>query len=253
VLRFLERRIEILRAERPVLLSFLVFLVVAGAVVPASLDYWTGSPDFIANLYAEAHGVLMDLLLFGCLLLWFDRKAERQRRLDRYRDELNDFLGWRSDHAKHRLVGTIRRMNREGESPNSLKKAYLHGADLEGADLSGVHLQHADLSEANLRDASLKGAYFGATDLSGADLSGADLSEAHFGAFTGLLSPNAERSTTLAGASLRGANLRGLSDARLDIFCEAATLYKALLDDDLESALEDRCPDVLALDASRHE
>lgn len=37
--------------------------------------------------------MLMDLLVFGCLLLWLDQKAERQRRIERYRNAIDDYLG----------------------------------------------------------------------------------------------------------------------------------------------------------------
>jgi hypothetical protein len=153
----MERRIAPLRADRPVFLSFLVFPLLAGAVAPLSLDYWTSDPEFPVNLIAEVHGTLLDLLLFGCLLLWFDQKAERRRRIEKYINAIRDLLGWESEMATYRIVGNIRRLNREGAAPETLKNAYLTETDLKGTDLSETSVHKADLSGANLRGADLRG------------------------------------------------------------------------------------------------
>lgn len=246
----IEERVAPLRADRFVLLSFLVFLVGMGGVVPFSLDYWLHEPEFILNLFAEAHGVLLDLLLFGCLLLWFDQKAERQRRIEQYENAINDFLGWETEEAMYRITGNIRRLNREGAAPETLKEAYLREGDLQDADLSETSLQSATLSEANLQNADLSDTYLGTADFSGANLRKANLSGAHFGVLAGMPAPNDERETTLSGAYLRGADLRGIRNASAQTFADAATLYKARLDPDLEAEIEDQYPELLEPRAS---
>lgn len=242
---FFERRVAPLRADQPVLISFVVFLLVAGVLVPLSLDYWLESADFLVNVVAEAHGMLMDLLVFGCLLLWLDQKAERQRRIERYRNAIDDYLGWETEEAMYRIVGNVRRLNREGAVPETLKDAYLSGADLRGTDLSEGSLNGADLSGADLQDADLSGAYLGNADLSGADLYRADLSNAHFGVFAGMHAPEGERETTLEGAFLREADLRDVRSATADTFRNVRTLYKARLDPELRAEIEDRYPELL--------
>lgn len=243
-----ERTIAPLRAERPVLLSFLVFLVGAGVVVPASLQYWLNEPEFLLNVFAEAHGVLLDLLLFGCLLVWFDQKAERKRRIETYTNSITDLLGWDADLAMHRIVGNIRRLNREGTAPETLKDAYLSDADLQDADLSESSLHRADLSSANLRNADLSDTYLGTADLSGANLQKADLSGSHFGVFPGMTAAVEADETILSGANLRGANLQGIRHATADTFADVETLFKARLDPELEAELEAEYPELLEPD-----
>jgi hypothetical protein len=116
-LNVIERWIAPLRVDRPVLLSFLVFLAVGGILVPLSLDAWLGNPEFLTNVLAEAHGTLLDLLLFGCLLLWFDQKAERKRRIEKYTNAINDLLGWDAEMATYRIVGNVRRLTRRRRPP----------------------------------------------------------------------------------------------------------------------------------------
>lgn len=246
----IEERVAPLRADRPVLLSFLVFLVLTGAIVPLSLDYWLHDPGFLTNVVAEIHGMLLDLLLFGCLLLWFDQKAERRRRIEQYENAIEDFLGWATEEAMYRTVGNIRRLNREGAVPETLKNAYLRDADLKGADLAETSLHGADLSEADLQNADLSDTYLGNADFSGANLRKADLSGAHFGVFPGMLAPDDERATTLSGAYLRGADLRNIRNASAETFAEARTLYKARLDPELEDEIEEVYPELLEPRAS---
>lgn len=240
-----EQKIAPLRAERPVFLSFLVFLVGAGIVGPLSIDYWLNEPEFLLNVAAEVHGVLLDLLLFGCLLVWFDQKAERKRRIEKYTNAINDLLGWKSEMATYRIVGSVRRLNRENAAPETLKDAYLSGADLQGADLSEASLHRANLSNADLQNADLSDTYLGAADLSGANLQQADLSGGHFGVFAGMRGSEEEGETILAGANLRGANLQGIRHATADTFAEVETLFKARLDSDLEAEIEAKYPDLL--------
>lgn len=240
-----KQKIAPLRAERPVLLSFLVFLAGAGVVVPSSLEYWLNEPEFLLNVFAEAHGVLLDLLLFGCLLLWFEQKAERKRQIETYTNAINDLLGWEADMAKYRIIGNIRRLNREGAAPETLKDAYLRGADLQDADLSEASLHRADLSGADLQNADLSDTYLGTADFSGANLRKADLSGSHFGVFTGMTTSEEAEETILAGANLRGANLQGIRHASADTFATVETLFKARLDSDLEAELEAKYPELL--------
>lgn len=244
-LKVVERRIAPLRADRPVLLSFLVFLAAGGLVIPLSLDAWLGNPEFLTNVMAEAHGTLLDLLLFGCLLLWFDQKAERKRRIEKYTNAINDLLGWDAEMATYRIVGNVRRLNREGVSPESLKQAYLRGADLRDANLSETSVHRADLSEADLQNADLSDAYLGTADFSGANLQKADLSGAHFGVFAGMAVAEDEQETILTEANLRAADLRGIRNASAETFAEVETLFKARLDPDLEAKIEAKYPELL--------
>jgi hypothetical protein len=249
----LEDRLETLRIDRPVLLSLSIFVVLGIATGSIAWDYWRGDPEFVANVVAELHGMLMDLLLFGCLLLWLDQKAERRRRIRRYRDSIEDFLGWRSDEALHRIVGNIRRLNRENETPETLKNAYLNGANLQDVDLSNASLTGADLSGADLVHASLANTYLGSVDLRGANLQEANLAGAHFGEFVRRMGDEGASRTRLADANLRGANLRGIRNADAKTFADVATLYKARLDPDLEAALQEAHPELLDVQPHGHE
>ncbi len=126
----------------------------------------------------------------------------------------------------------------------NLRRAELTRSDLTGADLrdtkleqsilSFANLQQADLSSAKMAQAKLGGAQMKGTILLDTDLNGADLQ----GAFlTGAVLRDADiHNAVLSGADLRGAS--GLTSTQL---C-TAKWRGALLDPDMESALQTQCP-----------
>ena len=249
MLKRLQGFVERMAADRPVLLAFLIFLAATLVVVPLSLPVYGETPQtFFDNLLVEAHGFLFDLLIIGWFSVWLNRRAERRLRIRRYQEEIEDFLGWESIEAMHRLTGDIRRLSREGVSQINLRQAYLQGAylvDIElagaalhGATLSSAKLQNADFRgatmekaqlelanatgadfhEANLRRANLTGAYLEDTNLAGTDLTGANLT----GAFL--------RRANLAGANLSKATLKGIVLEEADLrgaYLEARQLHGA--------------------------
>lgn len=240
-------KLERLAAERPVYLAFMVFLTATLIVVPASLPFYLLNPwGFLENILSEAHGMLFDLLVIGCFGYWLTHRAERRQKNNRYQEEVEDFLGWRSPEATHRIAGNIRRLNRGGVTENlrlteaflqganlagaKLTESDLWGADLEGAmlrdarldraNLAGANMQRANLERAHLLEADLRGAQLQEADLEravldSADLRGATLTNADL-QYASMKHTNLER-TSLAGANLRGASLESANLAGIDL------------------------------------
>ena len=261
----LKSLLERMAADRPVLLAFLIFLTATLIVVPVSIPAYGREPrTFFESVLVEAHGFLFDLLIIGWFSVWLNRRAERRLRIRRYQEEIEDFLGWESLEAMHRLTGDIRRLSREGISNVNLRQAYLQGAYLvdiklagaamNGATLSSAKIQNADFHGAvlekaqlelanatgadfhgaNLRRANLTGAYLEDANLAGADLRGANLTGAYLRR-TDLTGANLARAA-LKGVFLEEADLRGahLEPGQLH---QAKTLYNTRLDPDVSAAL----------------
>ena len=204
--------LERLAADNPVLLAFIVFLTATVIVIPASLHYYIDETDaFLMNVMAEAHGTVFDLLIIGWFLLWVNKLAERRVRNNRYREEIDDYLGWKSPEATHRIAGNIRRLNRSGVRERMrLTEAYLFGANLGGAQLKEADLWGANLEGANLREAALEGANLAGASLEGADLERANLKNAD-------LRGAALKEADLERANLKNADLRGVSLTSADL------------------------------------
>ncbi len=168
--------------------SFFVFIVLFTIV--AFLDILVGVDP--ADVLVEAHGLLMDVLLFGCLILWFNLRRDERVRKRQYQEILEDFSYWIAEEGVLRKVGSIKRLLDMGGPKflpsldyQQLPKANFQGMDLEGVDfsfsnlnsafLNGTYFANADLSKADLAYACLAWAVCEHADLRGADLRGADL------------------------------------------------------------------------------
>ncbi len=254
----LRTRLEIMAAERPHHLTFYIFLIAAVIVVTISLPFWIyDTADFFQEVMAEAHGVVLDILIIGWLLFYLRKLGERRLLTNRYREEIEDFLAWRSPEATLRIAGNIRRLNRLGiRTPMKLTEAYLVEARLDSADLENANLWGADLTDASLPDSILVGANLAGTtlrranlerasltnaDMRGADLMEADLERAFLGEvdlrganltssdlqFASLPKANLEHARFI-GANLRGAHLEQ-ANCRKAIF-DGANMQGASLD-----------------------
>lgn len=150
----------------------------------------------------------------------------------------------------------------------NLEKAHLRNASLENTQLARANLQKANLTGANLGgaylfEANLEGAVLGqyhlfpkgfteefvkgfrageplGANLAGANLHGANLNGANLRAVN-LKGTNLENAS-LVGADLVKANLKGAQNLLIDQLCQAATLFEAELDLELEKHIEEACP-----------
>lgn len=226
---------ERLAAQSTVLIAFMVFVGAALIVIPVSLPYYLDSSlNFWENIVAEAHGVLFDLLIIGWFLLWLNKIAERRIRNNRYREEIEDYLGWRSPEATLRIVGNIRRLNRgQKEATFRLTEAYLDGAKLGGANLAGSDLWGAHLDNASLRESNLNGANLAGASLEGADLERASLIDADLRG-ANLNESDLERAV-LTRADLRGVSLVG-ADLQYASFVETDLRRSKLIGANLRAA-----------------
>ena len=218
------------------------FFLMCGVLSAAAilyLDYRNGFDQ--EGVLVEAHGMLFDVILFGIILNIYEHYLDKRRkkeeetlarklRIARYLEEIEDYLGWDEKEATYRIVGNIRRLNREGVTDIYLWNAYLEGAllgevDLMGADLWFANLNKAELGRANLqgtvfRGASLIEAHMVLTNLKYAkldgaklhkvDLSGADLQEAN-------LSNSDLFGSTLEKVNLEQANLTGTNLEKVNL------------------------------------
>lgn len=196
------------------------------------------SSGFLDNILAEGHGLAFDIIIFGILIVIFNKLQENKRDIKRWNEEIDDFRHWKNDEAKFRIVGNIKRLNSVkftiiDLSFCHLPEEYLYDADLRDADLflgtlSGAQLLHANLSGALLSEADLRRANLFKAELRKANLNGADLSGAN-----------------LCGAVLIDADLKNTTCLTLAQLSIAKTLYHAKLDPELEAQVEENFPNLL--------
>ena len=237
----------------PLALPLTLSLLLAAGLTALAYPLYRSDPDFRLLLLAAAHGALFSLVLAGFAVFWVGVRLRRQADIADLANIIEDFRGWPSAEAAHRIRGCIRRLNalqttrldlsrcclrHMDLSAVQLRGARLVGADLQAArlakaDLAGADFQGASLRKAFLWGADLKGATLWATDLRGAVLEGADLSGALLnGAF-------------LDGADLTGADLTGAAGLSAAMLARAKGLSTAQLESDLLRALRSQHPHLL--------
>jgi len=273
----------------PVFISLMVFLLAALVVYRLTITKVDSAYDkeFIRDVLVEAHGMLFDILIIGTFIFalhtLLESRREKKRNIQRWREEIDDFRYWESDEAKFRILGNIKRLNRNGITDINLSECFLKNVDLsrahlKGADLSGAHLEEADLRGTNLErarlsGAKLKGALLRFANLKRADLLGtnlkdtdlrrtnlkeADLSKAHLEEAY-LREANLKRAdfweahleeanfldAHLEEAYFDGANLERTEKLTVEQLSQVRTLYLAKLDPELEKQIKEKYPHLL--------
>lgn len=211
------------------------FYPISGGIILVIVGIWLGTTLFGdgygTNLYTEAMGVLVTILVLDRINQWRDRQSLKKR--------LVREAGSRSNEVAISAIEWLRAedwlVNKNSLLKNAhLWSAMLNNANMNDANLEGVYLRDASLISVSLRKANLRNSYIRRADLTDAQMGDADLREAdlHNSNLTDavLLRANLEQArltyvqfdnTNLKDASLRDADLTGA------IFTETTVLPSA--------------------------
>lgn len=172
------------RPERFFGLSLILFLSIVFL-----LDWILGFNSFEdwKGVLTEAHGMLLDILVFGILFSIYDRirlsfekeKKEirdKEDKIERYLEEIEDFRYWHSEEASHRIAGNIKRLNILGKNQfdftdSYLEKANLDAVNLENSNFVRAQFRNAYLSKVNMKKSCLSFGNFSECNFALADLS----------------------------------------------------------------------------------
>lgn len=164
---------------KPLFTSAVILILAVVILVVIDLIFKPGGTSYWDNIFAELHGMLFDVAIILFLFNWIESKREKKLRIERYKEEIEDYRPWQGEEATWRICGLIRRLNK-------LNKTFfqLTGAYLREADLSRAHFENSLLTGANLENAILLDAHLENVHLEYAQLNGAILAATHFeGAF----------------------------------------------------------------------
>ncbi|CAM2005139.1 pentapeptide repeat-containing protein [Acanthopleuribacter pedis] len=96
------------------------------------------------------NNTFMNILIFGILLTWLEKKRRRRHINRGYLEQLEDFRFWRSEEGVWRKVGILRRLrNLEAQLPD-LSGIEMENAMMESWDLTDLRLNHANFTNAFL-------------------------------------------------------------------------------------------------------
>ncbi len=172
------------------------------------------------DILVEANGMVFDLLVFGVLLSVYESLRQKRDKIERLKEEIDDYRHWDEKEATFRIIGAVKRLNKLGISEINLAGCFLRKvrcfeinlskATLENANLSKAILVFSNLSRANLSKANLSGAALMICDLSNANLSNANLSGAKL-KISNYFKKNQNGMLILEEFTFSGANLTGVN------------------------------------------
>lgn len=258
--------------EKPLLTSLIVLIMVSLTVGGLSFEYYQKDLEmFWPQILAEAHGMIFDIAIIGILLFWLNQNGETRQRIRTYKDEIDDFRLLESNEASFRMVGNIKRLNRNKIHEINLVNCYLPRTQLSYINLKGSNLNSANLSNASLLETNMENARLNQTNFENANLNQANLNASYasganfkdafliktqfenafliktnfFNAY--LMEANLQNSYLMGAdfenASLYKADFRGAKGLTIEQLVKAKTLYLAKFDAELQEQVKALMPE----------
>lgn len=236
-----------MKIDKEVKIAFWISIGALIIVFLSALFIYHYDDNFVKNVFVEAHGMVFDLLVIATFLFWLQtrvrKKRTREQNIQRWFEEIDDLRGWEEKEAGFRIIGNIKRLNREGITSILLHGCFLEKVNLDGANLTKSNLCGTSLKESSLSSAKLTAAYLSNSNLWNANLSGADLSRAHLQeACLRLADLNLSK---LNKANFIGADLRGIKNLTIKQLSQVETLYNTKIDQSLRIEIKNKYPHLL--------
>ncbi|EJG0961909.1 pentapeptide repeat-containing protein [Vibrio parahaemolyticus] len=234
--------------------------------------------DFWENFLVEAHGFLLDFIMFGVLVFSLDRlrisrevneKKERRKReeIERMEEELSDYAALDMPEVNLRKVGNIKRLVRSGVSEFNVSELRINGCQIkdiefsQGSRLIGMQLQDGVMNALKFNQVRMKSSFFNNSNLKacswvdcdirkivirdckakGASFINCNLTGADFrnADLTGATFTDSEmKNIKFKGARLNRADLRGASGLDVNSLSEASSLDYILVDGEILEKLK---------------
>ena len=138
----------------------LALLIILPIVFYLSKSLYTET-DTWKGILIEAHGMILDIIVIGILVSVISKKREKKLEIRRYIEEIDDYRGLKSQEARSRISGLIKRLTNKYSYTNiNLENCALQKTNLEEVNLSGAFLVRTNLAGAFLESSSFKDANF---------------------------------------------------------------------------------------------
>lgn len=199
------------------------------------------SREFFENVLIEAHGAVIDLLVVGVILYWFELRRDNKENVSKQLEILADLRFYSGSDSSYRVLGTVRRLLALGVSNLHLSEMQLNNVELKGLQLKNCNLHAAIFKESllshlkfeeckfdaavfvstkfehvTLKSCTLRRAKFNGAVLAGLDFTSCELQDADF--------TNAKlRSANFRGVDCKGMKFHG-ADLRSANFIDARNL-----------------------------
>ena len=116
LIKYLKKSIVSLFYGRYAIISWfgvaLVLIVLIIIILPKTIGANYKYEDIVEKIYSEIYGLLFDVILFGIIISIYHILTERIKSIEDEIEQIDDFRGWKSNEASHRILGSIKRLQR---------------------------------------------------------------------------------------------------------------------------------------------
>lgn len=117
-------------------MSFILVLLVI-IILPNFIDLHYNLKGFLRDIYSNIFGLLLDIFLFGLIITIVQIILDKQNDITRELDQIDDFRGWKSEEASHRILGCVKRLQRLAYKSPELSSCHIEGMTLK--DIEFIH------------------------------------------------------------------------------------------------------------------
>lgn len=177
---------------------------ISGKVMP-NTSFGVYDRGFWVGLLVNLHGSVLELGVFGFLILWADSKRSVSQEVKRFREDLSDYSFLDFDEVNLKKVGSIKRLNELGvydiDVPNlCVNRSSLKGLVFESTRMIGLKAEGARIQNVVFRDVKMRSSRFSGSRISGSSFEGCHLYKTSF-------TPLDDKKAELRGVSFKGAVL----------------------------------------------
>ncbi len=247
------------------IIGFIVLTACAGFIIHLKEEKVI---DFLEGVSVESFGMLMDLFILGFMFHHFKEKGdkrkeeeekenERQLKIERYKEEIDDFRGWESDEAKFRIVGILKRLKKITDEKINLTRCYFSGLNKLDLDFSNTSCDVTQFNKVELRksnfsnttiikselvDAKMHNSLFYRTNFTESSLRNITFSGSSF--YKAVLTFADLEEAKFDGAMLIRSDLSHVNHAPIAELLKAKSLYKTKFDDRVFKLINDKKPEL---------
>lgn len=116
--------------------------------------------SYLDNLMTEAGGFLFDILLFGLILGLYEHRRIKKDKVDKYKEEIENYRGWKEKEASYRIFGNIKRLNILGITEYDLSNCYFDDIEFRYRNTYGIDFKNSNICGATFKNSILKYANF---------------------------------------------------------------------------------------------
>lgn len=98
---------------------FFFIITIISSLIIVFLDFTDGYFSW-HDILVESHGLLFDLIIFGLIISYYERKSGKQEKINRYKEEIDDLRGLKTPYARHRISGLVSRLVKLDDQPLNL-------------------------------------------------------------------------------------------------------------------------------------